>query len=89
MDTFLSFTNFSLFLLVSCGSMYFLYYMSMYKATILPNNWQLLLEFLYGIVANTLAQSVSNKKEAGKYFPFMFFLFSFLIWLVWFLIVSV
>jgi ATP synthase subunit 6 len=78
-NTSLSFTNSSLFLLASCGSMYFLYYMSMYRATILPNNWQLALEFLYGIVANTLAQSVSNKKEAGKYFPFMFFLFSFIL----------
>jgi ATP synthase subunit 6 len=59
--------------------MYFIYDISIYKATIIPNNWQSGLESLYEFVAITLTQSITNKKEATKYFPFMFFLFSFIL----------
>jgi ATP synthase subunit 6 len=75
----LSFTNSSLFILISCGLMYFIYSISIYKATIIPNNWQFGLEYLYSFVVTTLIQSVTDKKEATKYFPFMFFLFSFIL----------
>jgi ATP synthase subunit 6 len=78
-NTFLSFTNSSLFTLISCSLMYFLYSISMHQATIIPNNWQSGVEFLYEFVANTLSQSVVDEKQAGKYFPFMFFLFSFIL----------
>jgi ATP synthase subunit 6 len=75
----LSFTNSSLFMLISCGLMYFIYNISIYQATIIPNNWQSGIEFLYEFVANTLIQSIADKKEATKYFPFIFFLFSFIL----------
>jgi ATP synthase subunit 6 len=75
----LSFTNSSLFMLISCSLMYFIYNISIYQATIIPNNWQSGIEFLYGFVANTLIQSIADKKEATKYFPFIFFLFSFIL----------
>jgi ATP synthase subunit 6 len=75
----LSFTNSSLFTLISCSLMYFIYNISIHGAKVIPNNWQFGLEYLYEFVANILAQSVPNKKEAGKYFPFMFFLFSFIL----------
>jgi ATP synthase subunit 6 len=75
----LSFTNSSLYILITCTLMYFIYDISIYKATIIPNNWQSGLESLYEFVAITLTQSITNKKEATKYFPFMFFLFSFIL----------
>ena len=78
-NTSLSFTNSSLFMLISCGLMYFIYSISIHQATIIPNNWQSGVESLYEFVANTLAQSVADEKQAGKYFPFMFFLFSFIL----------
>jgi F-type H+-transporting ATPase subunit a len=54
-NTSLSFTNSSLFMLISCGLMYFIYSISMHQATIIPNNWQSGVESLYEFVANTLS----------------------------------
>jgi len=78
-NTSLSFTNSSLFMLISCGLMYFIYAISMHQATIIPNNWQSGVESLYEFIANTLSQAIEDQKQAGKYFPFMFFLFSFIL----------
>tara|TARA_R110001592_G_scaffold150202_3_gene375982 strand:- start:9904 stop:10659 length:756 start_codon:yes stop_codon:yes gene_type:complete len=78
-NTSLSFTNSSLFMLISCALMYFMYSISIHQATIIPNNWQSGLESLYEFIGNTLTQSVSDQKEAEKYFPFLFFLFSFIL----------
>jgi ATP synthase subunit 6 len=78
-NTSLSFTNSSLFMLISCGLMFYIYNISIYKATIIPNNWQSGIELLYMFIANILIQSIADKKQAVKYFPFIFFLFSFIL----------
>jgi ATP synthase subunit 6 len=78
-NTSLSFTNSSLFMLIGCGLMYFFYSIAMHKATVIPNNWQSGVESVYEFVSNTLEQSIADEKTAGKYFPFMFFLFSFIL----------
>jgi len=75
----LSFTNSSLFMLLGCGLMYFIYSISMYQATIIPNNWQAGVESLYEFVLNTLEQAIPDAREANKYFPLIFFLFSFIL----------
>lgn len=75
----MSFTNSSLFMLIGCGLMYFIYSISMYQATIIPNNWQAGVESLYEFIVNTLEQMLPDAREANKYFPFMFFLFSFIL----------
>lgn len=78
-NTAISFTNSSLFMLISCSLMYFFYSISIYKAKLIPNNWQSGVESLYEFVSNTLEQSIADEKAAGKYFPFLFFLFSFIL----------
>ena len=78
-NTSLSFTNSSLFMLISCGLMYFFYSISIHNATVIPNNWQSGVESLYEFISNVLDQSIADEKTAGKYFPFMFFLFSFIL----------
>ena len=78
-STSLSFTNSSLFMLISCGLMYFFYSISIHNATVIPNNWQSGVESLYEFISNVLEQSIADEKTAGKYFPFMFFLFSFIL----------
>ena len=78
-NTSLSFTNSSLFMLISCGLMYFIYSISMHQATIIPNNWQSGVESLYEFISNIIEQSVADEKQATKYFPFIFFLFSFIL----------
>lgn len=75
----MSFTNSSLFMLISCGLMYFIYNLAMYQATIIPNNWQAGVESLYEFVLNTFEQALPDSREANKYFPFIFFLFSFIL----------
>lgn len=78
-NTSFSFTNSSLFMLIACSLMYFIYNISMHKATIIPNNWQSGVESLYEFVSNMIGQSIADEKTAGRYFPFIFFLFSFIL----------
>jgi len=73
-----SFTNSSLFLLVSTG--WFLFLCSMVTAQggrLVPTNWQSFLEMIYEFVLNLVNEQVG---PAGKkYFPFIFTLFTFLL----------
>lgn len=78
-NTSISFTNSSLFTIITLFLMYFTYSLSINKAKLIPNNWQSALESLYSFVANILEQSIADEKEATKYFPFIFFLFSFIL----------
>jgi ATP synthase subunit 6 len=75
----LSFTNSSLFILIGCILMYLVYSLSMHNATIIPNNWQSGVELLYGFIMDMVESMLGDEKTAGKYFPFIFFLFSFIL----------
>ena len=78
-NTCLSFTNSSLFMLIGCTLMYLVYSLSMHNATIIPNNWQSGVELLYGFIMDMVESMLGDEKTAGKYFPFIFFLFSFIL----------
>jgi ATP synthase subunit 6 len=75
----ISFTNASLFTLLVCTLMYATYSLSMTNATVIPNNWQAGTEAVYEAILGMLEQMVPDSREANKYFPFMFFLFSFIL----------
>lgn len=77
--TCISFTNSSLFMLIACTLMYLVYSLSMHQATVIPNNWQSGVELLYEFIMDTVENMLGDAKTAGKYFPFIFFLFSFIL----------
>ena len=78
-NTCLSFTNSSLFMIIGCGLMYLIYSLAMYQATIIPSNRQSGVESLYEFILETVENMVGDEKLAARYFPFYFFLFSFIL----------
>jgi ATP synthase subunit 6 len=75
----ISVTNATIYVVISSVCMYIIYSMSIYKARIIPNNWQLGIEKVYVFVERTIKQSLSEKEEGSKYFPVMFYIFSFIL----------
>ncbi len=73
----ISFTNASLFMVLSVIiSISFLYF-GIYKSQLIPNRWQSSVEMLYEFVANMVKENVG---QGGKsYFPFIFSLFMFIL----------
>lgn len=72
-----SFTNASLWMLITISAASLLMFMGMRRATLVPGRWQsaseMLVEFVSGIVRDNAGA------EAMKYFPFVFTLFLFIL----------
>nr|YP_010338924.1 ATP synthase F0 subunit 6 [Dixoniella grisea]UNJ18996.1 ATP synthase F0 subunit 6 [Dixoniella grisea] len=69
----ITFTNSTLFLVVSFFLIFTFLQFIIYQIRIIPNNWQLIGEFLYSLVSNIIKENIGNKGEI--YFPFIFVIF--------------
>tara|TARA_B100000963_G_scaffold267154_2_gene235355 strand:- start:1739 stop:2473 length:735 start_codon:yes stop_codon:yes gene_type:complete len=73
----LSFTNSSLFMLISITSIILFLSLSTKEKKIIPGKMQLLSEILYNFIAKMISDTAGNK--AKPYFPFIFSLFMFVL----------
>ncbi|OJW50217.1 MAG: F0F1 ATP synthase subunit A [Alphaproteobacteria bacterium 41-28] len=73
----ISFTNSSLFMVVTVLVTAFFLIAGMSRSKIIPGRWQALTEMIYGFVANILDETVGIKGQ--KYFPFIFTIFMFIL----------
>ena len=73
----ISFTNSSLFMVVTVFVTSFFLIGGMTRSKIIPGRWQALTEMTYGFVANLLDETVGMKGK--KYFPFIFTIFMFIL----------
>lgn len=73
----ISFTNASLFMLLSVVASSFFLIGGMRKKLLVPGRWQSMAELTYEFVANMLRESVGT--EGRQYFPLIFTLFIFII----------
>ncbi|HUX79317.1 MAG TPA: F0F1 ATP synthase subunit A [Alphaproteobacteria bacterium] len=73
----ISFTNSSLFMVVTVFVTSFFLIGGMTRSKIIPGRWQSLTEMTYGFVANLLDETVGMKGK--KYFPFIFTIFMFIL----------
>ena len=73
----LSFTNASLFMVISAISIALFLYLGTKEKKIVPDKLQLLSEMLYGFVAKMISDTAGSK--AKPYFPFIFSLFMFVL----------
>ena len=69
----LSFTNASLFMIVSVVSSAALFYLGSRKQSLVPNRFQSFVEMSYEFVANMVKENAGKGSQA--YFPFIFSLF--------------
>nr|YP_010338927.1 ATP synthase F0 subunit 6 [Erythrolobus coxiae]UNJ18999.1 ATP synthase F0 subunit 6 [Erythrolobus coxiae] len=74
-----SFTNFSLFLFIISILTILWFFSLILVLKIIPFNWQLLFEKIYLLVCNILQENL--QKSGHLYFPFVFVLFVFLLFL--------
>jgi F-type H+-transporting ATPase subunit a len=73
-----SFTNSSLFMFLTTSFFLFLISMvTLHGGRLVPTRWQSFVEFIYEFVANLVEEQVG--KSGKKYFPFIFTLFTFLL----------
>lgn len=73
----ISFTNVSLFMILTLGLLILVFTFSTQNATVAPNNWQTLVEQFYELVITMIQEQVGTK--AQKYFPYIFTLFTFIL----------
>ena len=73
----ISFTNASLFMLLSIICSFVFLYLGIRKALLVPNRWQSSVELLYEFVSNMVKENVG--KGGKNYFPFIFSLFMFIL----------
>ncbi len=73
----LSLTNSSLFLILALLFFYFLYYTNIKNGYITPTRWQSVIEIIYEVMYGVVKENIGAK--AGKYFPFIFSLFVFIV----------
>ena len=73
----ISFTNASLFMLITVTTILLFLYLSTKDKKIIPNKLQLLSEILYNFVAKMISDTAGSK--AKPYFPFIFSLFVFVL----------
>ena len=73
----LSFTNASLFMLISALSICFFLYLGSNKKSIIPGRVQLVAEFFYNFISKMISDTAGTK--AKPYFPFIFSLFMFVL----------
>lgn len=73
----LSFTNSSLFMLLTVASITVFLVMGMRRRALVPGRWQSMAELTYGFIANVLRDTIG---PAGRpYFPFVFTVFMFIL----------
>jgi len=75
----ISFTNGTLFLILTTVIAYTVFQISMLQATIVPNNWQYVVESLYSFVLEKLVYDLIPNKNGQQFFPFIFTLFVFIL----------
>ena len=73
----ISFTNASLFMMLSIFCSVSLLYLGTRKQSLIPNRLQSLVEISYGFVANMVKENAGEGSQA--YFPFIFTLFMFIL----------
>ena len=73
----LSFTNASLFMLISASLILLLLFFGSKEKKIIPNKMQLIAELFYTFVAKMISDTAGSK--AKPYFPFIFSLFMFVL----------
>jgi len=78
---YLSFTNSSLFMLLTISFVLLLFYLvTMNGGTIVPNAWQSFVEILYDFVLNLVNEQISGPASVKlRFFPLIFITFSFLL----------
>ena len=73
----ISFTNASLFMVLSIICSFVFLYLGVRKSLLVPNRWQSSVELLYEFVSNMVKENVG--KGGKSYFPFIFSLFMFIL----------
>ena len=73
----ISFTNASLFLLIVFSLLYLILRLSTMNTTLIPNNWQLIIESTYEFIQNMIEEQIGSKGRG--YFPFIFVMFTFIL----------
>lgn len=73
----ISFTNSSLFMLVTLASITIFMLVGMRNQALVPTRWQVLVEGSYNFIANMLQDTAGKGSE--KFFPFVFSLFMFVL----------
>ena len=73
----ISFTNASLFMIVSSFAILFIFNLGSKRKSVIPNKIQLLAELSYSFVAKMISDTAGSK--AKPYFPFIFSLFMFVL----------
>ena len=73
----LSFTNASLFMLISALTVSLLLYLGSKNKNIIPNKIQLIAELIYNFISKMISDTAGSK--AKPYFPFIFSLFMFVL----------
>ncbi|PIR34457.1 MAG: F0F1 ATP synthase subunit A [Alphaproteobacteria bacterium CG11_big_fil_rev_8_21_14_0_20_44_7] len=73
----LSFTNSSLFMLLSVALVTLFMTVGMSKRSMIPGRWQSMAEISYEFIASMLKENVGN--EGRKFFPFLFTIFMFIL----------
>ena len=73
-----SITNSTLLVILSCSCAFFLYSSVITGSRIIPTPWQIIVESLYEFIFyNVLSENI--KKNGSLYFPFLFTIFSFIL----------
>ena len=73
----ISFTNSSLWMVISVAVVTVLLTASMSRRAMVPGRWQSVAELFYEFIANTLRDTVG--RDGKKYFPLIFTLFMFIL----------
>ena len=78
---YLSFTNSSLFMLLTISFVLLLFYLvTINGGTVVPNAWQSFVEILYDFVLNLVNEQISGPSSVKlRFFPLIFVTFSFLL----------
>jgi ATP synthase subunit 6 len=74
-----SITNATLFLVLTFSLLYLFLTIAMKNATVIPNNWQYVVESLYTFVNENLVRDLIQNNKGREYFPFIFVLFTFIL----------
>lgn len=75
---YLSFTNSSLYLLITTGLVFLLFHLvTLNGGNVVPSRWQSLVEMIYEFVASLVSEQIGS--QGKKYFPLIFTTFVFLL----------
>ena len=73
----ISFTNSSMFMILTISLVSIFLILSIKKKKIIPNRFQIISELLYEFIANMINDNIGHKGK--KFFPFIFTLFTFIL----------